>query len=118
MTKESVEVRKDAEVISIHVCLRARVKKEKPGMYVSYCPSLDLYSQGETAKEARLNIIEAAELFIETCFDEGTLQDVLRECGFHYAGEKTPRKRKKREGGFTGGRAVKIPAEIPFVAYC
>ncbi len=34
--------------------------------YVSLCPELDVASQGETAQEARSNLIEALELFFET----------------------------------------------------
>ena len=118
MEKESVEVEKDADVVSIRLRLRAHIKKEKPGMYVSYCPALDLYSQGATAKEARLNIIEAVQLFIESCFEDGVLNDVLRASGFRLAGEKAPRKRQKPTAGFPRGRAVSIPAEIPFIAHC
>ena len=34
--------------------------------YVSLCPELDVASLGETAQEARSNLIEALELFFET----------------------------------------------------
>ena len=80
--RESIEIKDGADVVSVRVRLHAHIGKEKPGMYVSYCPALDLYSQGATAKEARANIIEATRLFIESCFARGTLRDVLRESGF------------------------------------
>lgn len=116
--RESIEINKDgADTVSVRVRLHAQIAKEKPGMYVSYCPALDLYSQGATAKEARENIIEATQLFIESCFARGTLRDVLRECGFCLAGEKPSRKRRARPSGFVGARTCRIPAEIP-LAYC
>lgn len=34
--------------------------------YVSSCPELDIASQGDTFKEARMNLTEAIELFLET----------------------------------------------------
>ena len=35
-------------------------------MYVALCPELDIASQGETVEEARANLNEAIELFLET----------------------------------------------------
>lgn len=37
-------------------------------MFVALCPELDIASQGETVESARLNLIEAVELFYE-CAD-------------------------------------------------
>ena len=34
--------------------------------YVALCPELDIASQGDTIEEARRNLIEALELFLET----------------------------------------------------
>ena len=34
--------------------------------YVAFCPELDIASQGRTIEEARTNLIEAIELFLET----------------------------------------------------
>ena len=113
MVKESIKIKKDADVFSIQGHLRALIRKEKPGMYIAYCPALDLYSQGATSKEARKNIIEAVQLFVESCIEGGTLDDVLRECGFHAAGEKMPRKRQKPVDDSYHGREIRIPAKIP-----
>ena len=60
------------------------LKKEESDLYVSYCPVLDLYSQGGTEKEAKNNIIEAVGLFIQTACEAGTLKDVLADCGFSF----------------------------------
>lgn len=40
---------------------------EKAGnLYVSFCPELDIASQGTTIEEAKANLTEALELFFET----------------------------------------------------
>ena len=41
------------------------VQREGTG-YVALCPELDIASQGETVEEARRNLIEAVQLFLET----------------------------------------------------
>ena len=40
------------------------IERERDG-YVALCPELDIASQGDTAAEARDNLIEALELFLE-----------------------------------------------------
>lgn len=61
--------------------LTAGVWKEG-ALYVSYIPQLDISSCGETVDEARKNIREATELFIEGLEQNGTLAQVLEEAGF------------------------------------
>jgi predicted RNase H-like HicB family nuclease len=39
-------------------------------LYVSLCPELDIASRGETVEEARLNLVEALELFFEEASEE------------------------------------------------
>ncbi len=41
------------------------IEREGDG-YISLCPELDLASQGDNIEEARQNLIEALELFLET----------------------------------------------------
>ncbi len=43
----------------------AIIEREGNG-YVSFCPELDIASQGDSIEEARNNLIEALELFFET----------------------------------------------------
>ena len=45
--------------------LTAIIEREGDG-YVSLCPELDVASQGQTVEEARANLREAVELFLET----------------------------------------------------
>ncbi|HJZ44205.1 MAG TPA: type II toxin-antitoxin system HicB family antitoxin [Hyphomicrobiaceae bacterium] len=43
----------------------AIIEREQEG-YVALCPELDVASQGDTIEEARANLREALELFLET----------------------------------------------------
>ncbi len=45
--------------------LTAIIEREGDG-YVSLCPELDIASQGDNVSEARENLREALELFLET----------------------------------------------------
>lgn len=50
----------------------AIVEREDDG-YVAICPELDVVSQGDTVEEAKANLREAVELFLETA-DESEIQ--------------------------------------------
>lgn len=43
----------------------ALIEREDDG-YVSTCPELDIASQGDSIEEAKANLVEAIELFLET----------------------------------------------------
>lgn len=49
--------------------LTAVINREE-NYYVSLCPELDIASQGETVDEARRNLTEAVELFIEVASEK------------------------------------------------
>ncbi|CAN2041873.1 Type II toxin-antitoxin system HicB family antitoxin [Candidatus Magnetomoraceae bacterium gMMP-15] len=49
--------------------LTALIEREGDG-YVSLCPELDIASQGDSVEEARKNLREALELFLETASPE------------------------------------------------
>ncbi|WP_423907681.1 type II toxin-antitoxin system HicB family antitoxin [Candidatus Spongiihabitans sp.] len=105
--------------ISLKASLTATISKEKPGMYVSYCPALNLCSQGETSKEAEKNIIEATELFIEDCLERNVLDEVLKNRGFHPTHQKSRRRKIKKEPAAADAmvRQISIPTELPMLAY-
>jgi predicted RNase H-like HicB family nuclease len=47
--------------------------QQEEDMYVALCPDLDIASQGTTIPEAKLNLREAIELFLETA-DPGEVE--------------------------------------------
>lgn len=63
------------------VKLPIKITKKKKWVVAS-CPILDVHSQGNTEKKARNNLIEALSLFLVSCFDRGSLDTVLKQCGF------------------------------------
>lgn len=50
--------------------------------FIARCPIFDVSSQGKTPAEAKKNLIEALTLFVTTCFETGTLDEVMKACGF------------------------------------
>ncbi len=54
----------------------------KSKWFVAQCPALDVSSQGETEEEAKKNIGEALFMFLRSCYERGTLDSVLKQCGF------------------------------------
>lgn len=47
---------------------------------VASFPILDLSSQGRTRDEAARNLVEATQLFIESCYERNVLDEVLKAC--------------------------------------
>ena len=71
--------------MEIQITLTAKVpiritKKRK--WFLASCPALDVATQGETEELARKNIAEALEMFLRSCIERGTLDVVLKQCGF------------------------------------
>lgn len=56
---------------------------KESNMYTSYCPELDVASCGQTVDEARKNLKEALEIFIEETSKLGTLDELLEEAGYN-----------------------------------
>ncbi|MEO5582220.1 MAG: type II toxin-antitoxin system HicB family antitoxin [Saprospiraceae bacterium] len=52
------------KVAAKNIEFTAIIEREGDG-YMSLCPELDIASQGDTIESARLNLIEAIELFYE-----------------------------------------------------
>lgn len=67
--------------IKMHFRLPYRLEREG-SVYVSICDELDVRSQGRSEAEAGEMLVEALQLFLETCIQEGTVDAVLRDCGF------------------------------------
>ena len=56
--------------------------KKKGRIFVSQCPLLDVFSQGNSRAQALENLREAIKLFLQSCLERGTLEQVLKESGF------------------------------------
>jgi predicted RNase H-like HicB family nuclease len=58
------------------VQLTTVIEREGDG-YVSFCPQIDVASQGSTAEEARTNLHEAVGLFLE-CANSTEIRERIR----------------------------------------
>ncbi len=67
--------------INLSAKLPVIIKKEND-YFISCCPILDVLSQGDTEKIAKKNLVEAITLFFISCYERGTLDEVLKESGF------------------------------------
>ncbi|MBS3138542.1 type II toxin-antitoxin system HicB family antitoxin [Candidatus Woesearchaeota archaeon] len=56
------------------------VKKEQGG-YSSWCPELDVASQGDSVEEAKINLKEAVECHVETMVEQGDIDLLLDMLG-------------------------------------
>ncbi len=56
--------------------------KKEDDYYIACCSILNVLSQGTSKKEAQENLIEAISLFFISCYERGTLDAALKECGF------------------------------------
>ena len=52
------------------------------GVFVSFCPTMNIYSQGRSEKEAIEALTSAVWLFISTCLEQGTLERTIKKVGF------------------------------------
>jgi predicted RNase H-like HicB family nuclease len=66
------------------------VVSKKNGWFISSCPLLDVFSQGKTKKQALDNLQDALKLFIESCFERGTLGKILKQSGFETSDARRP----------------------------
>ncbi|HEX5761370.1 MAG TPA: hypothetical protein VF121_19460 [Thermoanaerobaculia bacterium] len=69
--------------VELNVRLRCFVRSERVDLWVSGCPSLDVYSQGDTEQEAKSFLAEAVRLWVESCVERNTLEQALVELGWH-----------------------------------
>lgn len=96
-------------IVEFNLKLPARVRKQGV-YYVSHCPALDVYSQGPTERKALENLVEALQLFITSCYERGSLDTVLKDCGF----SPVIRRRRKQTKLASGCHNITVP--LPFKA--
>ena len=84
---------KSRDRILLKVDVQCNVQKDEVG-YIAHCPSLDVFSQGGTREKAIENLVEALQLFLESCRERGTLDAVLADCGFEEEAVSSPIERR------------------------
>lgn len=123
--RQSIAVSRAANVVMVKVNLVASIEKEiETGLYFVHCPALQVCSQGKTIAEAKKNIVEATQLLIEYCVDEGILNTVLHDRGFlpvnYLTGKPTIKKPRAAKKAPAKSAAkilqVQVPVEVPVMA--
>ncbi len=77
------EILVDASPDRVHFRMTVPVEFHLEGdAWIASCPLLDVASHGEDRQEAQEMLGEALGAFLFTCYDIGTLDEVLRDCGF------------------------------------
>ena len=67
----------------VTLLVRLRCFTEREGdTWIAGCPSLDVYSQGDSQKEARESIEEAVKLWFASCLERNTLAQAMQELDF------------------------------------
>ncbi|UCE41722.1 MAG: hypothetical protein JSV17_01640 [Candidatus Aminicenantes bacterium] len=92
--------------VTFTVSFPIEVKKEVK-YYLASCPILDVWSCGKTQKSAVETLKDTLQLFLTHCFDHGTLEMVLKGCGF------TSLKKSFRQD--SARRLNEIDVPLPFV---
>lgn len=75
----------DVDVVEIAIRLRCVVWKDDEA-WISHCPSLDVYSQGNSQDDAQKSIEEAAKLWVMSCLERDKLSEALAEVGWRKFG--------------------------------
>ena len=57
-------------------------------MYTAFCPEIDVASCGRTVDEAKRNLREALQIYVEETSKMGTLNDLLEEAGYDVSSEE------------------------------
>ena len=60
-----------------------RILKEDD-TFIAHVPELDVSSCGDTEVDARRNIADAVQGFLETAREQGTLHDILQEASYRF----------------------------------
>jgi predicted RNase H-like HicB family nuclease len=80
--------------------------KKKKDWWIASCPILDVVTQGETEEKAKQNLNDALSLFLVSCFERGTLDSVLKECGFR------PGRSGKKMADYPESKYIDVPIEL------
>lgn len=71
------------DTVEITLDLQCTLRRDARTRWIAGCPALDVYSQGRDKNDAKRCLEEAITLWVEGCLELGTLDEALRELGFH-----------------------------------
>ena len=88
MASSNFETNHASSMIRFTLTTSIAIRSENDLFYAS-CPCLDVHGQGESEHSAKNSLIEALQLFIESCYERGVLEKVLADCGLKLADSQT-----------------------------
>jgi predicted RNase H-like HicB family nuclease len=107
MKEPGVEVREQGSTIRFNISVPIDIRQEGDMFYAS-CRPFDVHSQGNTEDRVKVNIVEALQLFIESCFERGVLDQVLKECGFI----PSPKAHDMRQNMSPSKQMIDVPLDL------
>ena len=73
-----------AKQIEVRFSLQGTIREDRQTTsFVSYCPTLDIYSAGRTRVDAKKALSEAVVTYVRLCYERGILGRILKEKGFY-----------------------------------
>lgn len=96
--------------LTISISLECEIKKQGE-WFLASCEQLDLFTQGRSEEDALHGLTDALELFLLSCFERGTLNQVLTDCGFRSVSKTTAQPKGKLI-------SVDLPLAAPEHASC
>lgn len=91
------------DVLTVRIDFPVEVQKADDGQFLAFCKPLDVYAQGDSEESALASFKETITLFVESCYERGTLEQVLKEAGFHATTMLPPPSRKRK------ARTISVP---------
>lgn len=87
--------------LKITASVKGAVRKDEPlGVYVAYCPALQIYSQGTDEARAHEALKGAVMLFLSACIKHGVLDQALKERGFSGVDSSEPTSPRQKMGEY------------------
>lgn len=74
----------DHGIKGIEICVKYRAlfrRSDATGLFLSWCPLLDIKSQGRTENEAKAALNDSVRLFVRNCYQRGILDEILLGLG-------------------------------------
>jgi hypothetical protein len=81
--------KKASSRLRFEVSLPVMILEDGSG-FTAYTPALDLCTCGDTKEDAQKMFGEAVAVFLKELVNMGTLEEVLRECGWKKVAKPTP----------------------------
>jgi predicted RNase H-like HicB family nuclease len=94
--------------LSMILNLEALIRR-KGKWHIARCDVFDVVTQGETAAKALANLKDAMREFLLSCFERGTIDEVLKDAGLMPVAENFPSAAKNIARKNTVPLAVQVP---------